>query len=118
VNAARPAAGVRLCALADIAEPGAKGFVFRAGEQMFLGFVVRRNGTLRGFIDRCPHTGTPLAFLPDRYLTREGDLILCATHGALFRPDDGLCLAGPCAGRALTPWPVAVVDGAVLTATE
>jgi nitrite reductase/ring-hydroxylating ferredoxin subunit len=108
VNPAQPAPGVRLCALADIAEPGAKGFFFRAGDMIFQGFVIRQGGAVHGFIDRCPHTGTPLAALPDRYLTREGDLIVCSTHGAMFRPADGLCLAGPCAGRALAPWPVIV----------
>ena len=28
--------------------------------------------------------------------------ILCATHGALFRIDDGHCLHGPCLGRSLS----------------
>lgn len=114
-NLARPAPGARLCALADIADPGAKGFLFRQGEALFLGFVVRRGETVTGFIDRCPHAGMPLALLPNRYLTREGDLILCSSHGALFRPADGLCLGGPCAGKSLTGWPVAVVGADLLT---
>ena len=116
MNPAQPSPGVRLCALGDIPDPGAKGFFFRAGEQIFMGFVVRRGGELRGFVDRCPHTGTPLAAMPDRYLTREGNLIVCATHGAMFRPGDGLCLAGPCEGRSLWPWPVTVVGDEVQTA--
>jgi nitrite reductase/ring-hydroxylating ferredoxin subunit len=116
MNFAQPAAGVRLCALADIAEPGAKTFVFRDGEYLFIGFVVRKAGALFGYIDRCPHNGTPLAVFPDRYLTRERDLLLCGTHGALFRIGDGRCIAGPCEGRALTPWPVAVEGEAVVTA--
>jgi nitrite reductase/ring-hydroxylating ferredoxin subunit len=116
VNPAQPPPGTRLCALADIAEPGAKGFFFRAGDQIFMGFVVRRDGEVRGFIDRCPHTGTPLAAMPDRYLTREGDLIVCSTHGAMFRPKDGLCLAGPCEGRSLWPWAVVVAEEAIWTA--
>lgn len=116
MNPAQPAPDTRLCALADIADPGAKGFFFRAGDQIFLGFVVRRDGVVAGFIDRCPHTGTPLAALPDRYLTREGDLIVCSTHGAMFRPHDGLCLAGPCEGRSLWPWPVIVTGAEIRTA--
>ena len=115
-NAAQPPPGQRLCALADIKDPGAKSFRFRDGDALFLAFVVRRGEVVRGYIDRCPHIGTPLAFLADRYLTREGDLILCSTHGALFRPEDGHCLAGPCEGRDLWPWPVAVIDGVVETA--
>ena len=114
MNPAQPAAGTRLCAVADIADPGAKGFMFRAGDQLFMGFVVRRGESVVGYIDRCPHAGMPLALLPDRFLTREGDLILCSSHGALFRPEDGFCVAGPCAGRNLWTWPVTVADGAVV----
>jgi nitrite reductase/ring-hydroxylating ferredoxin subunit len=112
-NPAQPPAGTRLCALADLADPGAKGFFFRQGEMLFLGFVVRRGDEVRGFVDRCPHAGMPLSMAPDRYLTREGDLILCASHGALFRPEDGVCIGGPCAGLALRPWPVRVEGGEV-----
>ena len=99
---------IRLCRLDEIAEPGARGFSFRAGEALFAGFVVRAAGEVFGYEDRCPHAAMPLALFPHRYLTREGDLILCASHGALFRPGDGLCIAGPWAGRALTPWPVRI----------
>ena len=115
-NPARPPTGVRLCALDDLADPGAKGFMFREGDAMFLGFVVRLGDTVRGYIDHCPHAGMPLALLPNRYLTREGDLILCSSHGALFRPRDGLCVAGPCAGKSLEHWPLIVESGAVLAA--
>jgi nitrite reductase/ring-hydroxylating ferredoxin subunit len=116
VNPAQPAPDTRLCALDEIRDPGAKGFFFRAGEQIFMGFVVRRGDEVRGFLDRCPHTGTPLAAAPDRYLTREGDLIVCSTHGAMFRPSDGLCLAGPCESRSLWSWPVRLVGDEVRTA--
>ena len=113
-NPAQPPPGARLCALADIADPGAKGFMFRAGEKLFLGFVVREDGQVRGYIDRCPHTGLPLAPLPDRYLTAERDLIICSSHGALFRLADGFCVGGPCAGRSLWPWAVRVEGEAVV----
>lgn len=106
---------MRLCGLDEIAEPGAKGFRFRAEARLFAGFVVRAGGQVRGYVDSCPHAGWPLAALDDRYLTRSADHILCAGHGALFRLD-GLCVAGPCYGERLTDWPVDVVDGAVFTA--
>lgn len=115
-DAARPASGERLCALDEIADPGGRGFVFRRGESLFLSFIVRRGAMVRGYVDRCPHAGMPLAMAPDRYLTRRGDLILCASHGALFRLEDGLCTSGPCAGRALLPWPVAVRGSDIVAA--
>ena len=115
MNPAQPPPGTRLCALGEIADPGSKGFLFREGEALFLGFVVRRGDELTGYVDRCPHAGMPLAMAPDRYLTREGDLILCSSHGALFRPGDGVCVGGPCAGQALRGWAVRVEGGEVVT---
>ncbi len=113
-----PAPGATLCRLDEIPNPGAKGFTVWTGERMFRGFVVRRGEEVIGYLDRCPHIGTPLTLGDDRYLTRDGGHILCSTHGALFRLEDGLCLAGPCPGRTLPSWPVTVVDGLVAVAEQ
>lgn len=112
---ARPGPGVVLCRLDDIAEPGAKGFVFRDGSALFSGFVVRKAGEVRGYVDSCPHAGWRLAGIGDNYLTRDDRFILCAGHGALFRPEDGECVSGPCFGERLEPWPIRVEDGVVMT---
>jgi nitrite reductase/ring-hydroxylating ferredoxin subunit len=116
VNPAQPPPGSHLCALNDLTDPGSKGFLFRDGEALFLGFLVRRGDGVVGYVDRCPHAGMPLAMVENRYLTREGDLILCASHGALFRLEDGVCIGGPCAGQALRGWAVTVVGAEVVTA--
>jgi nitrite reductase/ring-hydroxylating ferredoxin subunit len=87
--------------------------MFREGDRLFTGFVARRGDAVFGYIDRCPHAGLPLAGLEGQFLTREGGLILCSHHAALFRIEDGYCIAGPCAGRSLWPWAVTVADGEV-----
>ena len=115
MNPAQPTAGTRLCPLDDVADPGSKGFLFRVCEALFLGFIVRSGDTVVGYVDRCPHAGMPLAMVEDRYLTREGDLILCASHGALFRVKDGMCVGGPCAGRSLSHWAVTIEAGQIVT---
>ena len=115
LNPARPPAGTTLCALADIPDPGSKDFRFRADDRLFAGFVVRRGEAVFGYVDSCPHAGWPLAGFAGRYLTRENDLILCAGHAALFRIEDGAMVAGPCSNVSLTPWPVAVRDGEIIT---
>ena len=115
-NPARPSAGLDLCALDDLPDPGAKGFRFRAEQKLFAGFVVRRGDSVHGFVDSCPHAGWPLGGIDGRYLTRDQRHILCGGHAALFRPDDGVCVAGPCAGDRLAPWPVRLEAGRVLTA--
>ncbi|HEX6865853.1 MAG TPA: Rieske 2Fe-2S domain-containing protein [Caulobacteraceae bacterium] len=112
MNPARPAPGTVLCALDEIDK--ARGFRFREGEALFFGFVLRDGERVWGFIDACPHTGQPLSMFGDRYLTRDGEHLLCTGHGAMFRPADGVCIAGPCEGRSLAKWPVEVREGEVV----
>ena len=109
-------AGVRLGPLELIADGGARNFVLQIGDGYFHGFVVRQGDAVFGYLDRCPHAGLPLAQQLDGYLTPDGSLITCGWHGALFRPQDGVCVGGPCVGAALTPWPVELVDGSIVTA--
>lgn len=114
MNPARPAAGTVLCALGDVAHNAAKGFVFRDGQSLFMGFVIREGEQVKGYVDSCPHAGSPLASWPDRYLTRDGKFIICQAHGALFLKADGECISGPCTGEHLEPWSVAVADGHIV----
>jgi nitrite reductase/ring-hydroxylating ferredoxin subunit len=109
-------ANVALCSETEIADPGARAFVMQLGEAWFHGFVVRKDGRVAGYVDRCPHAGYPLAIELDRYLTPDGGLILCGWHGAVFEPLTGACVGGPAAGGRLTPWPVVLTDGVIRTA--
>lgn len=95
-----------LCRLAEIPDPGSRGFDIRDGDALHSVFVVRAGDTLRAYENACPHTGGPLDWVPDQFLTREKDMILCATHGALFRIADGHCLSGPCEGDSLRRLPL------------
>lgn len=109
-------AGVKLGPLDQIGDGAARAFVLQMRAGRFHGFVVRRGEAAWGYVDRCPHMGLPLAQVLDNYLTPAGDLIACSWHSALFRVEDGACVGGPCVGGRLTPWPVAVEDGVLVTA--
>ena len=98
-----------LCPLDDISDGGSAGFEI-AGK---LVMAIRQGDTVFAYVNSCPHVGTPLDMWPGRFLTRDGEYILCATHGALFRIEDGHCVAGPCVGRGLTPIDARVVNGVV-----
>ena len=108
-------AGVTLGPLALVRDGGARNFVLEMKAGRFHGFVVRQGAEVHGYVDRCPHMGLPLARDLDDYLTQDGSLIACSWHGALFRIGDGQCVGGPCGGAALTPWPVEVRDGNIVT---
>ena len=79
-------------------------------------FVLRHEGGVRAFLNRCPHLGTPLNWSPDRFLDLKRKHIVCATHGAVFRVDDGACLSGPCQGDVLEAVAAEVRDGDVYVA--
>lgn len=107
--------GVTLGAVDLIAEGTARNFVLQLRAGRFHGFVVRRGDKVIGYVDRCPHMGVPLAQQLDGYLSPAGDRIVCSWHGAVFRIEDGECLGGPCPNTRLTPWPVTVRDGKIVT---
>jgi len=73
--------------------------------------VWRAGDAVRAYLNRCPHRGTPLDWVEDHFMDADARHLVCATHGAIFRPQDGHCLAGPCAGDRLAPVEVAVRDG-------
>jgi len=110
--------GRLLCRLAEIADPGSRGFELddRPGGRAI--FLVRRGATLAAYVNSCPHTGGPLDWVEDQFLDLDRRHILCATHGALFRVEDGHCLAGPCKGQGLTAVAIVVAEGEVRLAKE
>ncbi len=86
-----------LCHLEDIPDRDARGFEFH-GETLV---VVRQGDEVFVYRNQCPHLGIELNFQPDVFLDSDGEFIQCANHGALFRIEDGYCLAGPCSGQSL-----------------
>lgn len=103
-----------LCRLADLLATGCRDFRLGGGDWPLKGFVVNSTSGPRAYVNRCAHLSYPLNYLPDRYLTPDGALILCQAHGALFDKGTGLCIAGPCAGRSLIALEVRVVGEWVL----
>jgi nitrite reductase/ring-hydroxylating ferredoxin subunit len=70
---------------------------------MYLGqscraFAVRHRGRLQAYLNRCTHVPMELDWQPNQVFDVTGQWLLCATHGALYRPDTGACAGGPCRG--------------------
>jgi nitrite reductase/ring-hydroxylating ferredoxin subunit len=94
------------CPLAGLGAGQTARFRLAAGGRTIDGFVVNHGGQFFAYVNRCPHAGTPLDLWPNEFLDEEGRFLVCATHGACFVPDTGICAVGPCAGDRLTPLPV------------
>ena len=107
-----------LCSLAELEVTGSKGFAVGEGDWPLRGFLVKTAKGVAAYVNYCPHAGHPLNFKADKFLTPDRNLILCASHGALFTRDEGKCIAGPCPGQSLTPVPVEVVGDYVMLAPD
>ena len=98
--------GARLCHRDAIPPASAKGFDL--DDQSI--FVVNQAGEFYAYRNRCPHLGVRLEWLPDRFLEQQSELIICATHGALFLIESGECISGPCHGQALQAVDIALYN--------
>ena len=106
-----------LCHVEDIPDGGSRGFGPAPGGFTGL-FAVRRGGQVFVYVNACPHVGVSLDWAPDQFLTADGALIVCSTHGALFSVADGVCVRGPCVGDRLEAVPARIVGGMVLVPAD
>ena len=95
--------------ISELTENSAKGLELNQRKL----FAVCSQGKVYLYENRCPHKGVPLEWLPDTFLDTEKQFIQCSTHGALFTIDQGLCIAGPCAGASLTPIACEIIEDQV-----
>ena len=109
-----PLQAVAVARLADLGDPGAREFFVGEGDWPFRGFLVQVNGRLRAYANVCPHKQHPLNLVDDEFLVPGQALLRCTSHYALFEPETGLCVFGPCVGRSLTGLECWVEEGAVL----
>lgn len=107
-----------ICRLDELDDPDSRGMTVTYGDEAYDVFVVRQGAQVFGFRNSCPHTGGPLDWVPDRFLSLDKDYIQCATHDALFQLHDGKCVAGPCKGDSLAAVPVIIEAGEVVMLTD
>ena len=100
--------GQVLCRLDEIPNGTGLGFDLGGDDEPLEIFVVRDGPRVFAYLNVCPHTGPPLDWQPDDFMSEDGCHIMCHTHGALFEIEDGFCIAGPCAGDQLKPVTVEV----------
>lgn len=98
-----------LCRIDALADGGGMSVELAPGRP---GLLLLRDGErVRAYVNSCPHRGTPLDLVPNRLRDETGRFLVCATHGAHFRIEDGYCVAGPCTGDSLRPAAIAISQG-------
>jgi len=92
----------RVCRRDALPEGGrAVRFDIRRQSHELPAFAVAYDGEVHAYVNICPHRGTSLDWQPGEVFDESGVYLICAAHGALFEPDSGLCIAGPCQGAFL-----------------
>jgi nitrite reductase/ring-hydroxylating ferredoxin subunit len=109
----------KIAALDDIPGEGLR-FSYRDGPFDEEGILLRvHDGEVRAYKNECRHLPMRLDDREPRELWDPGKrYLVCSSHGARYRPSDGLCVSGPCEGSHLKSLPVQVTDGVVYLETS
>src|SRR5436190_22774178 len=103
---------IEVCSAEALGENQTRKFSMDGGTRE--GFVIRHRGELHAYRNECRHIPMTMDWVENRFLSRDGCWIQCATHGARYEIATGLCVAGPPAGKTLHRLPVSVEDGDII----
>lgn len=107
-------AGGVICNSTEL-EEGGRGVRFevdRAGRKTSA-FVVRHQGKPRAYLNQCGHVGVELDWNEGAFFDADAVYLICSTHGALYDPATGRCVAGKCNGKGLVPLDVTEQNGRI-----
>ena len=101
-------------------ESGSTGFNFQVkqGDALSPAFVIRYNDKVFAYLNQCAHLSLELDWEQGEFFDTSGDYIICSNHGAMFEPDTGECVNGPCFGAFLIQLAVEEADGKVILTEE
>lgn len=103
----------RICQ-AEALPPGAtRKFTYQHDGVWREGFAANVGGHLVAYENCCKHIPVPLDHDDNRFFTPDGRHFICSTHGAVYHPLNGHCLAGPCAGARLTKLHATEIKGEI-----
>jgi nitrite reductase/ring-hydroxylating ferredoxin subunit len=107
-------AGEPLCASAEL-DDGGRAWVFDVLEfgRPARAFVLRFDGRIVAYLNRCAHVPTEMDWQPGQFLDGDKRFIVCSIHGASYEPRDGRCVGGPCGRGRLRPLSVHEAEGQV-----
>jgi nitrite reductase/ring-hydroxylating ferredoxin subunit len=105
---------VRVCDAGDLVERGtAHVFDVLHFRQPARAFVLRFEGQVVAYLNRCLHVPTEMDWQYGEFLDADREFIICSIHGATYEPRDGRCVGGPCGRGKLTALKVIERDGGV-----
>ncbi|MHB8741733.1 MAG: Rieske (2Fe-2S) protein [Sulfuricaulis sp.] len=103
-----------ICRSGELLESG-RGvrFQVRRYGKLMPAFVIRFQGNAHAYLNQCAHRSLELDWNQGDFFDAFGEHLMCATHGARYKPASGLCVSGPCARAGLVKLAVFEENGDV-----
>ena len=106
-------AEIEVGVVGDLAPGATRKFLLPTPGEPTEAFLVNVAGEVHAWVNRCRHVALTMDWVENRFLDEAAELIVCATHGARYRPDSGECVSGPPVGRVLIRVPLRIENGRV-----
>jgi len=87
---------VPIIAASELHEGMSHLFTFVKDDERYEAFVIRFGNQIRAYLNVCPHAGEPIAEKNQSAFNSDKRYLICREHFALFDPETGKCISGPC----------------------
>ncbi|MDR2155409.1 MAG: Rieske 2Fe-2S domain-containing protein [Burkholderiaceae bacterium] len=113
MNTGADTEAIALCASAEL-QDGALAVPFDVvyDGQICRAFAIRFDAQVHAYLNRCTHIAMEMDYRANHFFDCTGRWLLCSTHGAMYAPDTGQGVGGPCRGP-LQKIKVTELDGTV-----
>ncbi len=81
-------------------------------------FVIRFEGQPRAYLNVCAHAALRLDGGSGQFFSRNRQYLVCLSHGAIFEPETGNCIGGPCRGLSLIPLQIVEMHGEIFLSDQ
>ncbi len=103
-----------LCSTSALGDSQAKGISLHKENQSDVSIIVlKQQNEFYAYINQCPHRNIQLEWNKDEFFDESGTFLHCSTHGALFSPKTGECIAGPCQFQSLEKVTIFIEDNSI-----
>ena len=89
---------LRICHFRELDENSSRKFQIPENRE---GFAIRYQGRVFAYFNECAHISLPLDWDDNDFFSHDFAFLACKNHGAMFSPDTGKCITGPCPGASL-----------------
>jgi nitrite reductase/ring-hydroxylating ferredoxin subunit len=103
----------RICASGELAELGKYAFTVDYRGERRPALLVRHEGQVYGYLNRCVHLPRPLDGEEDDIFDATGRFLQCSIHNVQYDPATGEAISEICVGKRLTALKVEEREGVI-----